>query len=140
MRSLTSGYLGGALTIGGTTTFNSSAEIFSSGGDQTYTGAVILGADTNLGTFEGNVNFQSTVSGPHALAINTISDGTTTTLGEVGVGTNNALTSLSITGTSTINTMPSRRRAGRCIGTWSRWAPTRRSRTPRHPGLNSTGP
>ena len=100
-----SGYLGGALTIGGTTTFNSSAEIFSSGGDQTYTGAVILGADTNLGTFEGNVNFQSTVSGPHALAINTISDGTTTTFGgEVGVGTNNALTSLSITGTSTINT------------------------------------
>ncbi|HUO93202.1 MAG TPA: hypothetical protein VMU22_09785, partial [Rhizomicrobium sp.] len=66
-------------------------------GQQSYNSAVVLGADTTLTSTSGQaITFDSTVNGAHALTTETT--GTTTFGGEVGVGTNNALSSLSVAG------------------------------------------
>ncbi|WP_310568480.1 filamentous hemagglutinin N-terminal domain-containing protein, partial [Hydrogenophaga sp.] len=73
----------GDLTVSGTTTINAAA--VTSTGDQSYTGAVTIGADTTLTADQQNIHFQSTVD---SSATGGVSDGNDLT---VDVGTANTL-------------------------------------------------
>ena len=70
-----------------------------SSGNQNYTGAVTLGANTELESSSGNISFTSTVDGANTLKL-TSSAGTSFG-GNVGAST--SLTSLEVNGTSNIN-------------------------------------
>ncbi len=85
-----------SLTVNGASTIGASATSLRTTGTQYYGGAVMLGVDP---TFTAStVTFNNTVDGAEALAIT----GAAVFNGEVG--TNNQLTSLSVSGASTINT------------------------------------
>jgi fibronectin-binding autotransporter adhesin len=96
----TNALAGMTTSVGQTTAINGGA--ITTTGAQTYNGAVTLGANTTLAsTGSGNIAFNGTLNGAHALTVNTTG---TTTFGGV-VGGVNALTTLTTNfgGTTAIN-------------------------------------
>src|SRR5262249_31287272 len=65
-------------------TINLNGGVTTAGGDQSYSGAVTLGATVTLAAGAGNVTFSSTVDGAYTLTVN--SSGTTTFNDAVGGG------------------------------------------------------
>ena len=85
-----------SLSVSASTELNGGS--VSTSGNQTYSGAVTLTSDNTLTSSSGLVDFQSTVEGAQNLTVT----GNAEFDGEVGTGT--ALTSLSVSGTTDINT------------------------------------
>ncbi|MDH3431988.1 MAG: filamentous hemagglutinin N-terminal domain-containing protein, partial [Gammaproteobacteria bacterium] len=98
---------GQGLSIDSTTgAINLDADVSTNGGDAVFADTVTLGAnltvDTN-GTTDGNANFRGAIESDNGNQLLVVDAGTgTVTLGNVGVGPTNSLTSLNVTG-GTIN-------------------------------------
>ncbi|GHV19571.1 hypothetical protein FACS189494_01530 [Spirochaetia bacterium] len=92
-----------SLAVTGTSTIGAGiTTTITTTGAQTYTGAVTLSANAVLTTTSGgNIAFVSTIDGANNL---TVSTGTGTVTFDGDVGNSTPLTSLSVTGTSAINT------------------------------------
>ncbi|HWE59081.1 MAG TPA: hypothetical protein VG228_05235 [Solirubrobacteraceae bacterium] len=93
------GAIGGSTALSSLSTLGAAATTLSADvattGDQTYSGAVTLGADSTVtSTSSGSITFDSTVDGAHGLTANT--GGNTTFTG--AVGGNDALASLTTQG------------------------------------------
>jgi len=77
---------------------NISGSSITTTGNQTYSGAVILGATSSLTSSSGNINLASTVNGGFGLTLS----GNSITLGGV-IGGTTPLTSIATTGSTTVN-------------------------------------